>query len=358
MFSSHALRTTIHYDFHKILIASLIVSILVINIRLFSFNFRKKSKKYLWDLFVICFILYISLQAFFTKSYFKYFEILAILSLLLLPSVINFRSDYVKAIRIICLPSVVLQSLILIFNKTHIYSFGINYLLISALTPVVICYFYIQLWNREIMYERFIYFMFFLISLIGILNVQGRYSVLISLIGIVLISIYNWRRLFFKFEGFLICTLFVVSYPWIVSFLDGAAAVKRTLEFIYSGEKLDRIEILELYGYALKNVWITGFGIGQTPIFPPYYYPHNFIVEFITEFGIIGGAFTLLLLISVIVRMRHLTLRKPDDAFIICIMINYTFFFLKSGSIYDSYPLFAAFSLVIIGSNNYVQGKP
>ncbi len=73
--------------------------------------------------------------------------------------------------------------------------------------------------------------------------------------------------------------------------MENAPAIKRTIQLLASGETLDRIVILEIYITELKNVLDDWFWTWKASAFPPYYYPHNFLVEFITEFGIIGALF-------------------------------------------------------------------
>jgi O-antigen ligase len=106
--------------------------------------------------------------------------------------------------------------------------------------------------------------------------------------------------------------------------------------------------ILKIYLNELTGVWLTGFGLGNTPSFPPFYYPHNFLVEFATEFGILGVIFILPLTVLIVKTLLALTLSEREHCFVMFLAINYVFFFLKSGSIYDSYTLFAVFSVVLV----------
>ena len=220
-------------------------------------------------------------------------------------------------------------------------------MLIVALTPVVLCYLYYRAWSVDKKVHRITLLVLTVLILVALLQVQGRYSLLIGMAGIFLITIYRFRKIMISTEGIFIFVIISYAVFDVISYLESAPAVKRTIQIITSGETLDRILILKIYLNELKGVWLTGFGLGNTPEFPPFYYPHNFLLEFATEFGILGVIFILPLTILIVKTLFALTLREREHLFVIFLSINYIFFFLKSGSIYDSYTLFAVFSVVL-----------
>lgn len=348
-FSSHALRTSLHIDYHQLLLLLLLGTILTLNL----YQFDKLQKEKIPVFYVLSYssmLMYISIQAIMSGSYYKGAELISILLLLLCPWLIKRVDIFIRCIVYTCTASVLLQSFLLIFNKSHIYSFGLNYLLIASLTPVVLCYLYYRAWSVDNKFFRVLLLSITVFILIALLQVQGRYSLLIALVGILLITIYRFRKIMTSAEGIFI--LVIISYTVfdILSYLESSPAIKRTIQLVASGETLDRIVILKIYLNELKNVWFMGFGLGKTPSFPPYFYPHNFLLEFATEFGMLGVIFIAPLTFLIVKTLFALSLSEREHLFVICLSINYLFFFLKSGSIYDSYTLFAVFSVVLVMS--------
>ena len=172
-FSSHALRTVLHIDFHWMLAATILFVIVGGNIALLKTSIVRKLPLHS-TLIALTLVLFIIIQMLLTGYLLKGLEIISILTLLLLPRLITREELFIYILKNLCILSVGLQAIFLIFNKSHVYSFGLNYLLIAALTPVITCYLYYKTWTTCNRIKRTFYLLGTIFTMVALLEVPSK----------------------------------------------------------------------------------------------------------------------------------------------------------------------------------------
>ena len=142
--------------------------------------------------------------------------------------------------------------------------------------------------------------------------------------------------------------VFAISY--IISMYKNSILFQRMNELFTNFEHEQRFEVYSLYFSSMENMWISGFGIGQSSqgIFGiANDYPHNFILEFGSEFGVIGFMFiTTFILNTFFIKKMYLEHEYIYYKMSFVFFLYMFFIFSKSFGIYDSYLLFLSFGFL------------
>ena len=158
---------------------------------------------------------------------------------------------------------------------------------------------------------------------------------------------------------FVILSILLINYA--IEIYENSVLFIRMSDLFYNLENEPRFETYSLYFSAMKDMWFSGFGIGQSSygIYGALNdYPHNFILEFGSEFGILGFIFISVLVIYTFFKKKYYFDNEKSYYTMSMIFFMYMFFiFSKSFGIYDSYLLFLAFGFIWSFNKSSIQNK-
>lgn len=305
-------------------------------------------------IFTTIFLTYVFLTGLINGNFDKLLELFSVLLPLGLFILIKGKDEEINIIKWLVIVSCLIQAVTILVDRNYVFNWILNYLLISSLLPVAIIFCFGSVWTTKRLISKIFYLCTFVVMSLGLMQAQARYSAIAALVGIIIVFILNLKKIVRTTFGqiFLIITIMQIPFIWIL--IKRAQAFNRVLEFdIYN---IDRIEIIKGYLLIVKNNWATGFGVGATPELLYHYYPHNYILEFLTEFGVLGLGFAILITLAAATNLA-LTYRQnnSNDRFVAILLVYYVFFFLKSATIYDAYVLFICFGLALSRSQASVQ---
>jgi len=302
----------------------------------------------------IALIIYASLTLFETgwNNYIYILELIALFFLYIIGRTINIFSY--KIIVSIILMIGFIQAIFLIYNRGYIYDSGVNYLLLSLTIGLYTCLSLLSYIFSKKKYHKIYFLVLFILGWISLFSMQSRavflvvglYSILMPFI---ILSVKNKLKLI----GFIFTVLMIGVFIYqnqIKEIYENTIIHERMYELFYNFENEPRFITYGLYFNNFEDFFITGYGINGTKL--GIYtstiekYPHNFILEFISDFGILGFMFS----VFFISRSFFILLVKTKNNFyslsIFTIYMYYLINFMKSFSIYDSYVLFFAIGLV------------
>lgn len=344
--SSHAIRSVLHIDFHKAAIfLFLIVIIINFSVFLFSAPITLTFQHYVFMMFFLMLLLYAFFTAYLNKNGFILLEFLSVILPLSLGASLGGKNYEIKIARNIVLFSCLIQSLYLLYDPFHVLRWKLNYLLVGSLLPVAIIFSFDSVWRTKDLKHKAFYLISFAIMILAMAKIQARYSMLAALVGIIVIMLINYRAILSTWTGRLFLVLIISQVDRIWEFIRRAQFFARMLEFDLMS--FDRIQIIGIYWNLVKPLWLTGFGIGDTPKIPIHYYPHNYALELFTELGIMGLLFAILLTLLAVFTACLNNSGHQNDRFVIILLFYYILFFLKSATIYDAYVLFTCFGLAL-----------
>lgn len=351
--SSHAIRSVIRIDFHQGIIAIfmlLIILSLLLKLNKFK-NFKFDIIKSNFLVFIISSVLYFFLTAILNKNYLDFLELMSVLLPLCLMWLINEKPYIIKIAILVVLISCIVQSAYILYDRSYILNWKLNYLLIASLLPVTIIYCFSEIWFSKVALMKLFNILAVILMLMALGQVQARFSSVFALCGIVFVAILNFRKIASSKLGILILILvaFYVADIWLT--IKRAAFYARMLELDINN--IDRLEIIEIYLTLMSQHWLTGFGLGETPVIPKHFYPHNYLLEFYTEFGVIGFVFAVTITYLSVFRILKNFKNDSIDRFILILVLHYILFFLKSATIYDAYVLFICFGIALSRFSSY-----
>ena len=305
-------------------------------------------------IFTFIFLIYALLTTIINVNIVKFLELFSVLLPVSLFILIKAKDEEINIIKWIVIFSCLIQAVVLIIDRSHVIHWILNYLLVGSLLPVAIIYCFGSVWTTERLTAKLFYFSTFCVMFLGLMRVQGRYSAMAAVVGIIIVFILNFRAILRSTFGKILLLALFTQLPNVWTLIKTAHAYKRFLEFNIL--EFDRIEIFHGYLLIVKNNWISGFGAGGTPELAFHFYPHNYILEFFTEFGVIGLGFAILITFAAAINLAlTYRLNNSNDRFVAILLVYYVFFFLKSATIYDAYVLFICFGLALSRSRESVQ---
>lgn len=347
LLSSHAIRSVIHIDFHKIVVFLLL---LLISCSLSIVALKKELKfgqsQTCLLLFILIFLIYVFLTGLITGNFDKLLELFSVLLPLGLFILIKGKDDEINIIKWLVILSCFIQAVTILVDRNYVFHWILNYLLVTSLLPVAIIFCFGSIWNTKRLIGKIFYLCTFVVMSLGLMQGQARYSAMAAVVGIIIVFILNFKKIVRTAFGQIFLIITIMQIPFIWSLMKRAHAFRRFLEFdIYN---IDRIEIIRAYILIVRNNWITGFGVGNTPELAVHFYPHNYILEFLTEFGVLGLGFAILVTLFAATNLaRTYRQNNSNDRFVAILLVYYVLFFLKSATIYDAYVLFTCFGLAL-----------
>lgn len=356
--ANQSIRSISYYNY--ILIYFFILALLV-----FVFYFGKKNKPtlnlYVTEQVLCVFYAFLITYACFTLSITGFsnlsllFDLLSLAFIFILGRTISF-STYKVTIYVIFAIGL-LHSLTIIFFRDYAYSSGVNYLLMSLMIALFTCYSLIAVFSYPNVSGKLLCFLMYLIGWGALFSMQSRATFIFVALSSLIIPSLMLRgngRWFFNFFtlgfAFLLGSYYLSE---IINFYEGANISERMDSLFTNFQHEQRFTTYGLFFKGLHSFYISGFGIGGTTngIYSSTIekYPHNFILEFWSEFGLIGLIFSTYIL-SLSVFSFFKLLRDSDNFWRISILFLYLYYtmnFMKSFSIYDSSVLFFSFGLIM-----------
>ena len=253
-----------------------------------------------------------------------------------------------------------LQSMALLYDRASVFNNLQNYLLSTLMVAWSSVYLTVRLFFSTGGFRRVVLFVLLLVHVAALLQMQSRTSVIFLILFFIFYPSFHlnkWRYLAY-ISGLIAAVLFgaFVLHDRISSVL----VYDRIERLIFQFDEEPRIQVYLTFFEAIGGRWFTGFGIGQTAsaVFNGLYdHPHNFVLHFLSEFGVLGLLFVLVLFGQTIFG-SYAVPAHTLSTFHVCVafVVYMAFNFLKSFSLYDSYLLFLALGFVW-SYKNVVKGR-
>lgn len=314
---------------------------------------RNEILIYVMYFFVIIYAIFSTFETGFHNIFFVY-DLLSIGIIYFIGRTINFNT-YKYSVYIIFIIGA-LHSLTVIFNRSYVYSSGVNYLLMSLMIALFTCFSLLAAFYNKNIILRIFFIILYIIGCSALFSMQSRATfIFVAIASVIIPNLYmnHKQKLIFNMVALLIIS-FVVSFyiSDIIHFYENSIIQQRMNSLIYDFKNEQRFITYGLYFENLDNFFVSGFGVGGTTagIYSNTVekYPHNFILEFWSEFGLLGLFFSLhITFISIFNFLKYLG--EPRGFWTLSIIFIYLFYmmnFMKSFSIYDSYILFLSFGLL------------
>jgi hypothetical protein len=244
-----------------------------------------------------------------------------------------------------------IQAVVLIVDRGMILNNLENYLLNTLILGVVATISYIKIFERLGMIKKSMWLGVYMIHILAVLNMQSRGTAIFILLFTILYPFFTMSNKKLFFYIIIVALVGMVYWGEIISFYQDSILFRRVDYLVNNFENEQRFELYSIYFSGMEDMWLTGFGLGQSSagIFGEFTnnYPHNFILEFASEFGVIGLLFIIVFLFTAYLKTREYSNKNEifyKFSLVFCLYI--TFLFLKSFTIYDSYLLFFSFGLL------------
>jgi O-antigen ligase len=286
------------------------------------------------------------------QNYIYFIELISLSLLYIAGRTINTES-YIVLVRVILTIGLV-HSLVLLLDRGYIYSSGVNYLLLSLVIGLYTCISLLHVVFSKSKLWKTLYIFLFIIGFSALFSIQSRAVFLIvSLFSFALPWFLLTSKNRLKVYGFgLVLLVVAISFfqDLIVDIYSNSVISERMVELFFNFEDEPRIILYSLYFQNFTDFFLTGYGINGTDsgVYSSMteVHPHNFILEMISEFGLIGLLFSFIF----IFRPMYIILMKIEKNLHIIIIatmyLYYLIIFMKSFTIYDSYALFFVTGIV------------
>ena len=246
------------------------------------------------------------------------------------------------------------HALMLIYARAYIYSSGVNYLLLSLVIGLFTCFSLIGILMQKKILFKLIFVGLYFVGWIALFAMQSRatfiYVALYSFIVPFFIMSGKKRLVFLVSLSLTISALFIYFYNEIVLLYEASKVYQRMDSLFNNFGNEQRFITYGLYFSKISDFFPTGFGVGGTTegIYSTTVekYPHNFILEFFSEFGVIGLIFSVIFIFNSLFVSFCRIRREFWSLTIFSLFFFYLMNFNKSFSIYDSSMLFLAIGLI------------
>ncbi|OBT09109.1 hypothetical protein A9267_08845 [Shewanella sp. UCD-FRSSP16_17] len=240
---------------------------------------------------------------------------------------------------------------------------GVNYLLLSLPIGIsaVLCF---HFWNTlNSLFIRLLYLVIGFLCFFGLFYLQSRAVVItvvvFSIVATLIDSSLKTVTIKLIISMVFVFFVFVTFFDSFVGLYESSALFERMNGLITGESSEPRVLLYSDFFSRLNTFYFSGFGMGGTEIAlyenTAAKYPHNFILEFISEFGILGGLFSLLITITALLQCVKLVMVDSKNMGLVLFYLFYLMNFMKSFSIYQSTFLFVAFGLLF--NSNLHFGK-
>jgi O-antigen ligase len=327
---------------------------------IFNNKILVKNKYHL--LIYIIFVLYALMTAFVNPSFSSFrglVEIVLISLFFFIGKNFNFQSYKVFFVSIAVFTTA--QAIILNIDRSLVYDgLNDNYLLVTLILGVVTCNLYILIFQAKKFSLKLLFLILLITHVMAILNMQSRGTAIFVLLFVIF-----YPAFYLKIHNYMLFIFVVFAIGLVaqnqITFLYNDSVISTRMNYLVNNiGNESRLVLFSHYLVGMKYMWITGFGTGQSSMGIYGYaneYPHNLLLEFISEFGIVGAVFIIYVIFNTVVRFKNYT---RDNIIIyqfsITFLIYMFFMFSKSSSIYDSYPLFLSFGFMWSFANRF-SGK-
>jgi len=246
------------------------------------------------------------------------------------------------------------ESLMLVINRSYMYESHVNYLLLSLTVGLFTCFTLLKIYFSDKILKKIFYLCLFFIGWLALFNMQSRtVFIIVALYSILLPFFISSPKNKLKFIIYFAITIFIsifIFYDEIINLYDHAVIYKRMFDLFYNFQDEPRFVTYGLYFNNFNNFFFTGYGTNGTALGiyknAEEIYPHNFILEFISEFGILGFLFSFFFIFK---SLYIIWVNKRKNFYILSILTMYFYYlinFMKSFSIYDAYVLFFSVGLI------------
>lgn len=245
-----------------------------------------------------------------------------------------------------------LHSIFLIVDRNYIYSAGVNYLLMSFTIGLSCCISYIKMFYNNDIKSKAILLSIFIITWAGLFSMQSRAVFLFTLFYCATFPFFilkGRKKIHFTvISSFILIFIIAYFYNDIIHFYENSKIYQRMSELQYDYQHEPRILTYSLFFDKINEFWISGYGLNETSSNVYKYtiekYPHNFILEFWSDFGLLGLIFSIFFAFFPLI---FFLTKKFDEVMCISslIYLYYLMNFMKSFSIYDSSMFFLSIGL-------------
>lgn len=353
--ASQSIRSLTYYNFIAVfffLLLGIYFYKFIINSLVSRIHLNNDDGVVLLSYMSLIFYAFITLYVTGFQNYIYFIELISLSLLYIAGRTINTES-YIVLVRVILTIGLV-HSLVLLLDRGYIYSSGVNYLLLSLTIGLYTCISLLYVVFSKSKLWKTLYIFLFIIGWYALFSMQSRAIFLIvSLFSFVLPWFLLTSKNRLKVYGFgLVLLVVAISFfqDSIVDIYSNSAISERMFELFYNFEDEPRIILYSLYFQNFTDFFLTGYGINGTDsgVYSSMteVHPHNFILEMISEFGLIGLLFSFIF----IFRPMYIILMKiENNLHVITIATMYLYYliiFMKSFTIYDSYALFFVTGIV------------
>ena len=248
-----------------------------------------------------------------------------------------------------------IQAAHVIVDRAAAYSANVNYLLMSLSIGLSFSISYLCLWQSKKFAFKIVCGLICLLCLFALIQMQSRAVFIYSVVYLCILPYFLLNSIGrFAFVGSSLSALLLIGamfFEQLKLLAANAVIYQRMSDLIDSPESEPRIEIYSRYLQNFSEFYLTGYTVGETQ-YELYAslrdkYPHNYVLEFISELGILGGAFALTATIVTVVQWKKRFCNPSVEQ--VGMLVIFGFFvinFSKSFSIYDSSALFISMGLL------------
>ncbi len=248
-----------------------------------------------------------------------------------------------------------LHSIFLVYDRGYVYSSGVNYLLMSIAVGLSCCISYLRFFYSPSKVKKIFFILIALVTWLGLFSMQSRAVFLFAFGYYLLLPTFILKgKAKTKFIIFISMSVFVVIsyfYQDIVYFYENSKIYQRMSDLFFNYQNEPRIVTYTTFFSHLSEFWFSGYGLNQTSsniyVYTIEKYPHNFVLEFWSEFGLLGLSFALVFSFMPFFYIFKKRKVSEEEYISILIYLYYLMNFMKSFSIYDSSMLFLSAGIVV-----------
>ncbi|EOX3898153.1 O-antigen ligase family protein [Vibrio alginolyticus] len=248
-----------------------------------------------------------------------------------------------------------LHSIFLLYDRGYVYSSGVNYLLMSIAVGLSCCISYLRVFYSSNKLKKIFFIFIALVTWLGLFSMQSRAVFLFAFGYYLLLPAFILKgKAKTKFIIFIsMSTFMVISYFYqdIVYFYENSKIYQRMSDLFFNYQNEPRIVTYTTFFSHLSEFWFSGYGLNQTSsniyVYTIEKYPHNFVLEFWSEFGLLGLSFALFFSFMPFFYIFKKRKVSEEEYISILIYLYYLMNFMKSFSIYDSSMLFLSAGIVV-----------
>ena len=193
-----------------------------------------------------------------------------------------------------------LHSLCIIFYRDYAYSSGVNYLLMSLMIALYTCFSLIAAFNSKKNIFQLLFIVLYLVGWMALFSMQSRATFLfVGIVSILIpnLSLAHSKKIIFNITLVIAISLMISFYFSEIIYIYENSNIHQRMDSLFSDfQHEQRFVTCGLFFDNLDTFYISGYGLGgkTAGIYSNTIekYPHNFILEFWSEFGLLGLFFS------------------------------------------------------------------